>query len=119
MTDYQRRKKALIANFKYRCTPRGFLCRAYTLMKRRVEGKDRLEYAGLSILSREEFYSLFENDPVFLSLLICWRAALGTSLRQRKKALRLRPTPDRNEGIRGYEASNIRWLTYSENSAKR
>lgn len=89
-------------------------------MKRRVEGKEHGTHKGLAILSREEFYLLFENDPEFLSLFNRWRAAFGTLSSPRlRKVVSLRPTPDRRDGLRGYVADNISWLTYSENSSKR
>lgn len=88
-------------------------------MQRRVRGKEHGRHRGLPILSRTEFYSLFETDPQFLTLFEQWRAALGTSSHYLKKVMYLRPTPDRRDGSRGYVADNIQWLTYSENSLKR
>jgi len=104
---------------RYRCTPRGFLCRAYTLMQRRVRGKDRSDAKGQPILTRIEFYSFSLSDPQFILLFNRWCAALGTSSHRLRKVVALRPTPDRRDGLRGYAADNIQWLTYSENSAKR
>ena len=96
----------------YEKTPRGYLVRTYRNMSSRVTGilkhKQHL-YEGLSILGKDAFYEWsLSKDSGFIELLDSY-AASGYDMK-------LAPSIDRKDSTLGYEASNIRWITHSENS---
>jgi hypothetical protein len=96
---------------KWHKTKKGFLSRLYKNMRSRVEGIQTKKihlYLGLYLLPRMEFYSWALNTEEFNDLFDAW----GSSGRQRK----LTPSIDRIDASKGYEISNMRWLTHSQNS---
>ena len=94
-------------------TPTGYLSRQYTQMMGRVKGqkKDHLQYKGLPILPRKEFYkwALQRTSPFFNM----WRAYEASGFQ-----LTLAPSIDRIDGTKGYLESNIQFLTLGENVKK-
>lgn len=99
------------ATKKYERTPKGKLMRLYRNMRSRINGVQKSKahlYAGKSLLSKEEFYDWAESHPDWLKLYSNW----VESGFDRKLA----PTVDRIDPSKGYELSNMRWLTHSENS---
>lgn len=99
------------ATFKYERTKKGKLMRTYRNMQSRVAGilkKKAHLYAGLPILSRDEFYRWAMASNTFHSLFDGWVASgyqCGES-----------PSVDRIDARYGYYISNMRWLTHRENS---
>lgn len=96
---------------KYEKTISGFLMRAYRNMKSRITGVQKEKahlYAGLSLLPKDQFYSWAKADPVFNALFTVW-VDLGYPRA-------LSPSIDRIDPEKGYELSNMRWLTHGENS---
>jgi hypothetical protein len=111
---WQREHRKLIKNrdtLRYEKTPNGFLMRLYRNMKSRVTGiqhKKAHLYKGLCILPKEEFYNWAKASTEFSALFDLWKKS--------KYARRLTPTVDRIDSTKGYELSNMQWLTHSENS---
>lgn len=106
-----RKKTGNAATKKYERTPKGKLMRLYRNMQSRINGVQKSKahlYAGKSLLSKEEFYDWAESNPDWLKLYSDW----VKSDFDRKLA----PTVDRIDSSKGYELSNMRWLTHSENS---
>lgn len=96
---------------KYEKTPKGFLMRLYRNMQSRVSGVQKGKfhlYKGKILLPRQEFYDWSLNNPSFLSMFKTWEES--------KYDRKLTPTVDRINPELGYEISNMRWLTHSENS---
>jgi hypothetical protein len=98
---------------KYERTKKGKLMRNYRNMESRINGiqwrKAHL-YEGKSLLSREEFYEWSINNPDFHRLYEEW----VDSGYDRK----LSPSVDRIDSSKGYETSNMEWVTHSENSRR-
>jgi hypothetical protein len=100
-----------IHTIRYEKTINGFLVRLYRNMKSRVTGiqhKKAHLYKGLCILPKEEFYTWAKTSAEFNTLFDRWKNA--------KYARKLTPTVDRVDSSKGYELSNMQWLTHSENS---
>lgn len=96
---------------KYEKTQQGFLMRAYRNMKSRVTGIQKAKYHlydHCSLLDKELFYKWAWSDSNFIMLYQCWILAN----RDRK----LTPSVDRIDSSKGYDLSNMRWITHSENS---
>lgn len=96
---------------KYEKTKNGFLMRAYRNMLSRVTGVQRLKahlYRGLSILPKQDFYIWANADEDFHTLFNIWE----TSGYDRK----LCPSINRIDSSKGYELTNMEWITHSENS---
>lgn len=97
----------------YESTPKGFLMRKYRNMQSRVMGIQKLKahlYFGKSLLPREKFYEWALKSKTFWKL---WRKWVKSN-RDRK----LCPTVDRIDPEKGYELSNMEWITHSENSSR-
>lgn len=96
---------------KYEKTINGYLVRTYRNMKSRCAGIVKRKahlYAGLEILTKEDFYSWSLRDSAFKNLL-CEYKESGFDF---KKA----PSIDRIDPSKGYTIENIRWISHSENS---
>lgn len=92
--------------------PEFYLGTCYSEMSRRVKTFDPLrpKYFGKSICSKEAFMGRFLNDKEFLTLFSGWRK----SLFKRKFS----PTIDRIDNSKGYDLSNLRFISHRENSTK-
>jgi hypothetical protein len=80
-------------------------------MQSRVTGIQKLKnhlYKGLSLLDRKQFYDWAKPNKEFIKLFKEWESA--------NYDRKLCPTVDRIDSSIGYELSNIRWITHSENS---
>ena len=98
---------------RYEKTPKGFLMREYRNMQSRVLGVQKQKahlYLGLTLLNRDLFYEWANNQLQFHALFDIWTA----SGYDRK----LTPTVDRIDSSKGYELSNMEWVTHSENSRR-
>lgn len=96
---------------RYEKTKKGFLMRAYRNMQSRVTGvqwKKSHLYQNLSLLPREDFYAWSLLDQGFNLLFDSWTKAGFPR--------KISPSIDRIDSSLGYELSNIRWITHSENS---
>ena len=96
---------------KYEKTVKGYLVRTYRNMLSRVTGilKNKAHlYKGLEILNKEEFYSwaLNSNYPTLLQ-----------TYTESNYDMKLAPSIDRIDPLKGYSIDNIRWVTHSENSS--
>ncbi len=95
---------------RWRRTVSGFLCWAYRRMAMRVAGKHKPHlYKGLSVLPREDFYRWSRASLEFQHLYRAWV--------QSGYDKKLSPSVNRIDPTRGYDPSNIEWLTHSMNSA--
>jgi len=98
---------------KYEKTKRGKLMRIYRNMVSRVTGVQKAKYhlyQGRCLLGKEEFYDWALNSPEFHALFKAWQS----SGYDRKLA----PSVDRVDSSKGYELSNMEWVTHSENSRR-
>lgn len=98
---------------KYEKTPKGFLMRLYRNMKSRIEGVQKIKhhlYSGKALIDKDAFYLWAVNNPDFVSLYADYVA----SGFERKLA----PSVDRKDSTKGYELSNMEWVTMSENSRR-
>lgn len=96
---------------KYEKTFKGHLVRTYRNMKSRILGIQKKKhhlYKGLFILSKDNFYDWSINSLDYQELYNIW----NESNYDRK----LTPSVDRIDSSKGYELSNMRWITHSENS---
>lgn len=111
----QREYRARVGNVstqKYEKTPKGFLVRAYRNMQSRITGVQRNKhhlYEGKELLDRKQFYDWSWYCGDFEYLFKKW---VESGYDQR-----LTPSVDRVDPDKGYELSNIRWVTHSFNSA--
>lgn len=98
---------------KYEKTPKGFLMRLYRNMESRVSGIQKLKhhlYAGKSLLSREDFYKWAISDESFNSLFKLYEESGYVQ--------KIAPSVDRIDSSKGYELSNMEFITHSENSRR-
>ena len=108
--EYRKRtsNKAIRA---YEKTAKGYLVRTYRNMLSRVKGilkKKAHLYEGLEILDKDEFYdwSLKSNYSDLLK-----------AYKDSEYDMKLAPSIDRRDPLKGYTLENIRWITHSENSS--
>lgn len=90
----------------------GFCMRLYRNMKSRVLGIQKPKahlYAGISLLSKEDFYSWIFNNKEFYTLFEKWEIS-GYDRR-------LTPSVDRIDSNLGYEESNMRIVPFCVNCA--
>jgi len=109
----KRKANGNVITHKYEKTPKGFLMREYRNMQSRVLGVQKQKahlYLGLTLLNRDLFYEWANNQLQFHALFDMWTA----SGYDRK----LTPTVDRIDSSKGYELSNMEWVTHSENSRR-
>lgn len=100
-----------VACKKYEKTLKGLLMRTYRNMKSRVLGiqnKKAHLYKGLYLLDKNEFYDWALNNENYTALFVIWSAS--------NYSRKLTPSIDRIDTTKGYELSNMRWVTHSENS---
>lgn len=98
---------------RYEKTPMGFLMRMYHNMHERVVGIQKKKfhlYANLYLLPKDEFYTWARNSPSFWEMFKVWEKS--------KYSRKLTPTVDRINPVKGYELSNMEWVTHSENSRR-
>jgi len=97
--------------YKYEHTKKGKIMRTYRNMLSRVKGvvknKQHL-YMGLEIIDKELFYSWSLENAEFHTLFDKWE--------QEEYTLRLSPSIDRIDPLKGYVEDNMRWVTQSYNS---
>lgn len=96
---------------RYEKSINGFLMRKYRNMQSRVLGIQKPKahlYKNKSLLSREKFYEWAVASDQFHKLWAVW----VNSNYDRK----LCPTVNRIDARKGYEISNMEWITHSENS---
>lgn len=116
LNEIQRIKRKANGNtltHRYEKTPKGFLMREYRNMQSRVSGIQKQKahlYLGLTLLNRYLFYEWANNQLQFHTLFDMWTE----SGYDRK----LTPTVDRIDSSKGYELSNMEWVTHSENSRR-
>ena len=112
----QRERRRLTGNAvtkKYEKTKKGKLMRLYRNMQSRVNGNQKAKhhlYEGKYLLGKEDFYEWAMSCPEFHRLYDEWVA----SDYDRK----LTPSVDRIDSSKGYEVSNMEWVTHSENSRR-
>lgn len=102
-----------VATRKYEKTINGFLMRLYRNMESRITGvqwKKAHLYEGKYLLPREEFYSWALSSREFQQLFEDWTVS--------DYERRLAPSVDRVDSDKGYEVSNMEWVTMSENSRR-
>ena len=101
------------ATLKYERTKHGKLVRNYRNMKSRVDGVQWMKahlYVGKSLLPKEEFYDWAMASNEFHRLYREWVES--------DYSRKLAPSVDRVDSKRGYEVSNMQWVTHSENSRR-
>lgn len=101
------------AYHKYEKTPNGFLMRLYRNMESRIRGIQKQKshlYQGKYLLPREEFYSWAKKHLPFWRMYVVWV--------QNNYSRKLTPTVDRLDSAKGYELTNMEWVTHSENSRR-
>lgn len=114
--EYQRNYRLLNSNSctkKYEKTKKGFLMRLYRNMESRITGVQKQKhhlYSGKTLLNREDFYNWALNSKEFHSLF----SNFELSNYDRK----LTPSVDRIDSSKGYDISNMEWVTHSENSKR-
>jgi hypothetical protein len=112
----QRNRRKLNCNVdtrKYEKTKSGFLMREYRNMQSRVTGVQKKKahlYLGKELLPREMFYAWALSSPFFHNLFTQWQYSFYDQ--------KLCPTVDRIDSSKGYELSNMEWVTHSENSRR-
>lgn len=112
----QRERRARNGDFstrKYEKTINGFLVRKYRNMESRIKGIQKLKYhlyKGKDLLDRKEFYQWAKESEAFIKLYNIWKE----NNYQRK----LTPSVDRIDPSKGYQLSNMEWVTHSENSRR-
>lgn len=110
----ERRLKSNNAETKrYEKTINGFLMRLYRNMKSRISGVQKEKYhlyEGKELLSKDEFYEWAKSNDTFL--------ALFDEYKKNEYDRRLAPSVDRIDSSKGYELSNMEFVTHSENSRR-
>lgn len=109
----RRKRNNNIYTIKYEKTKSGFLVRLYRNMLSRISGVQRQKYhlyIGCSLLPKDEFYNWANGSDTFHVLFRVWEE----SDYNRK----LTPSVDRIDSSKGYELSNMEWVTHSENSRR-
>lgn len=106
-----RKRTGNASSHKYEKTINGFLMRKYRNMQSRVCGVQKKKahlYQNLCLLPRKEFYKWANESEIFFQLFEEWKNA--------QYDRKLCPSVDRIDSTKGYELSNMRWITHSENS---
>lgn len=116
MNRKQREYRNRIGNVvtkRYERTKKGKLMRIYRNMKSRIDGVQKAKfhlYEGKYLLPKEEFYEWAMGCSDFHVLFDAW----AESNYMRGNA----PSVDRVDSTKGYEVSNMEWITHSENSRR-
>lgn len=82
-------------------------------MLSRVTGVQKVKhhlYKNKELLSKTEFYKWAKTNRIFLSLYHNWV--------ENNYDRKLTPSVDRVDPEKGYELSNMEWVTHSENSRR-
>lgn len=98
---------------RYEKTINGFLMRLYRNMKSRISGvqKDKYHlYEGKELLNKDEFYEWAKSNDTFLKLF--------DDYKKNDFNRKLAPSVDRIDSNKGYEISNMEFVTHSENSRR-
>ena len=98
---------------KYEKTPKGFLMRCYRNMQSRITGVQKAKfhlYVDKELLARQDFYNWSLSNDTFWDLYDEWVAS--------GYERRLTPSVDRIDSDKGYDISNMEWVTHSENSRR-
>ena len=99
---------------KYEKTKKGFLMRLYRNMQSRILGIQKLKfhlYEGKSLaVTREEFYYWALSNEMFHTLFRQYELSVFDQ--------RLAPSVDRIDSSKGYEFSNMEFVTNSINSSR-
>lgn len=109
----RRQKSNNAVTKKYEKTVNGFLMRLYRNMKSRIGGVQKQKYhlyEGKELLDRKEFYDWAKSNVTFVRLFEDYEK----SGYDRKLA----PSVDRINSGKGYEISNMEFVTHSENSRR-
>lgn len=110
--EYRSRTNNVATN-KYEKTINGFLMRKYRNMESRIKGIQKVKYhlyRDLPILDRKTFYEWAKSSNQFYILYNDWVA--------HNFERKLTPSVDRINPLKGYELSNMEWVTHSENSRR-
>jgi hypothetical protein len=109
----RRARNGNLSTHKYEKTINGFLMRKYRNMESRIKGIQKLKYhlyQGKDLLDRKTFYQWAKESETFIKLYNTWKE----NNYQRK----LTPSVDRIDPSKGYQLSNMEWVTHSENSRR-
>jgi len=108
-----RKQNGNLCTKQYEKTKQGFLVRLYRNMLSRISGVQKQKhhlYEGKALLPKEEFYEWALKQEAFHTLWDAWEQAQHP----RKQT----PSVDRKDSTKGYEPSNMEWVTHSENSRR-
>lgn len=109
----RRQRSNNVITKKYEKTVNGFLMRLYRNMKSRIRGVQKEKYhlyEGKELLDKNEFYDWAKSNGTFVGLF----EEYEKSGYDRKLA----PSVDRIDSSKGYEISNMEFVTHSENSRR-
>ncbi len=109
----RRQRSNNIVTKKYEKTMNGFLMRLYRNMKSRIDGVQKQKhylYEGKELIGKNEFYDWAKSNSAFVRLF----EEYEKSGYDRK----LSPSVDRMDSSKGYEVSNMEFVTHSENSRR-
>lgn len=109
----RRQRSNNVITKKYEKTVNGFLMRLYRNMKSRIRGVQKEKYhlyEGKELLDKNEFYDWAKSNGTFVRLF----EEYEKSGYDRKLA----PSVDRIDSSKGYEISNMEFVTHSENSRR-
>ena len=109
----RRLKSNNVETKRYEKTINGFLMRLYRNMKSRISGVQKEKYhlyVGKELLNKDEFYEWAKSNDTFL--------VLFDEYKKNEYDRRLAPSVDRVDSSKGYELSNMEFVTHSENSRR-
>lgn len=103
---------ACLRRTKRENNPKFYLGTCYSELSRRCKTYDPLRpnYYTLNKCSKEEFFSKFLNNKLFLKLYKNWQDS--------KFKRKMSPTIDRIDNTKGYTIDNIRFIDHFENTGK-
>ena len=109
----RRLKNNNVETKRYEKTINGFLMRLYRNMKSRISGVQKEKYhlyEGKELLDKDEFYEWAKSNVKFLMLF--------EEYEKNEYNRKLAPSVDRIDSSKGYEFSNMEFVTHSENSRR-
>ena len=109
----RRLKSNNVETKRYEKTINGFLMRLYRNMKSRISGVQKEKYhlyEGKELLSKDEFYEWAKSNDTFLMLF--------DEYKKSEYNRKLAPSVDRIDSSKGYEISNMEFVTQSKNSRR-
>jgi hypothetical protein len=98
---------------KYEKTKNGFIMRMYRNMKSRITGVQKAKYylyENKPLIIKEDFYAWAKNNKQFDILFEAYKKS--------NYQMKLAPSIDRIDSLKGYSIDNMQFLTHSENSRK-